>query len=378
MPSRPHCLRRRPLRCPPLTIEQILAWADRHQERTGRWPTANDQEVADAPAEKWYNINQSLLVGTRALPGGSSLARLLAEHRGVRNRKALPPLTVEQILTWADSYRARRGRWPNTESGPVPEAPGEVWANIDQALREGSRAQPGGASLSQLLAAHRGAQPDRAPPLTEEQILAWAQAYRERTGRWPTCGYGAFDEAPGETWYAINAALRKGHRGLPGDDSLSALLARRLGANNRGSKPLLTVKQILAWADLHHRRTGSWPTVRSGLVTGAQGETWLRIDTALRAGLRGLRGDSSLAQLLAKRRQVRNPAAPPRLTVEKILAWADAFRERVGAWPTRHSGLIPEAPGETWSIVQAALQTGGRGLPGGDTLHRLLVRTGCK
>jgi hypothetical protein len=31
--------------------------------------------------------------------------------------------------------------------------------------------------------------------------------------------------APGETWRAIDEALRRGHRGLPGDSSLSWLLA---------------------------------------------------------------------------------------------------------------------------------------------------------
>jgi hypothetical protein len=33
-------------------------------------------------------------------------------------------------------------------------------------------------------------------------------------------------EAPGLTWHAINLALYKGLRGLPGGDSLSRLLVR--------------------------------------------------------------------------------------------------------------------------------------------------------
>src|SRR5205085_2453111 len=142
--------------------------------------------------EKWCNISQALYDGRRGLPGGSSLARLLAEHRGVRNRSALPPLTAEQILSWADAYRERHGVWPRTESGTIPEAPGEVWCNIDQALRGGGRGQPGGSSLPQLLAAARGARVHlHEPPLHEDEILSWAKAHHRRTGRWPAAASGA-------------------------------------------------------------------------------------------------------------------------------------------------------------------------------------------
>jgi DNA-binding CsgD family transcriptional regulator len=35
---------------------------------------------------------------------------------------------------------------------------------------------------------------------------------------------------------------------------------------------------------------------------------------------------------------------------------------------------VRDAPGEKWSAIQDALLRGGRGLPGGDTLLRLLAR----
>jgi hypothetical protein len=62
------------------------------------------------------------------------------------------------------------------------------------------------------------------------------------------------------------------------------------------------------------------------------------------------------------------------LTVEQILAWADAYRERTGSWPTRESGPVADAPGETWKKIDTALYDGFRGLPGGDSLPRLLRR----
>jgi hypothetical protein len=47
-------------------------------------------------------VNNALSFG---LPGGSSLARLLARERGVRNRCGLPPLTEAAILRWARAHR---------------------------------------------------------------------------------------------------------------------------------------------------------------------------------------------------------------------------------------------------------------------------------
>src|SRR5262249_20281604 len=60
------------------------------------------------------------------------------------------------------------------------------------------------------------------------------------------------------------------------------------------------------------------------------------------------------------------------LTVGQVRAWARAHRRRTRHWPGRSSGPIPEAPGETWSAIHAALADGYRGLPGGLTLRGLL------
>jgi hypothetical protein len=92
----------------------------------------------------------------------------------------------------------------------------------------------------------------------------------------------------------------------------------------------------------------------------------------LRQGHRGLRGGSSLAQLLARRRGVWNQAGLPRLTIRQILAWADAHQQRTGKWPTDRSGFIPDSRGETWKAVQMALIQGLQGLAGGSSLARLL------
>jgi hypothetical protein len=139
-------------------------------------------------------------------------------------------------------------------------------------------------------------------------------------------------------------------------------------------KSKLTEALILAWADAHKAGTGTWPMDTSGPVAESPADDWRGIDRALRRGLRGLPGGSSLARLLCRQRGVRNHRALPALTEGQILAWADAHFARTGDWPTATTGPITDAPGETWMAVEGALQHGNRGLPGGDTLFRLLRR----
>src|SRR6516165_1544791 len=135
----------------------------------------------------------------------------------------------------------------------------------------------------------------------------------------------------------------------------------------------LSEPQILMWADAHQARTGQWPRLDSGLVREQLGDNWRKVDTALRYGLRGLVGSSSLARLLAAHRHARNGQCLPRLTLGRILTWADAHHRRTGAWPTSKSGSVRQAPGETWVAIDAALWRGGRGLAGGTSLARLLA-----
>lgn len=205
-------------------------------------------------------------------------------------------------------------------------------------------------------------------------ILQWADAHHRRTGQWPSVHSGRIPGASGETWNRINLALRYGYRGLRGGDSVSRLLTRHRGSCAADAAPKLTIKQILAWADDHHRRIGRWPKVESGPIHAAPDENWKRIDNALRWGLRGQPPGSSLAKLLDRHRHVRNKKQAPTLFVRDILAWADAHRRRRGDWPTMDAGPVWDAPGETWSGVNAALFVGTRGLPGGDSLARFLSR----
>jgi hypothetical protein len=42
-----------------------------------------------------------------------------------RSRPKRPPLTIDQILAWADDWFASHGRWPNVNSGFIPGTIGD-------------------------------------------------------------------------------------------------------------------------------------------------------------------------------------------------------------------------------------------------------------
>ena len=371
--------RRRGWRPPPLTVPQILAWADAFHRRQGRWPNKYSGWVAGAFEEKWNRIDGALAGGYRGLPGGSSLAQLLSEHRGVRNLMSLPRFKTSRILAWADAHQRRTADWPHYASGPIPEAPGETWLAVDSALRYGQRGLPGGSSLAKLLDERRHVRNIRdLPRLTIRQILAWADAHHRRHGAWPTQDSGLVLGGRGETWKGVQTCLQKGGRGLPGGSSLAKVLARHRGVRNLGNLEPLHVPRILRWADAFFRKQGRWPMATSGVIARTRGETWMAVQSALQKGSRGLPGGSSLARLLVESRGVRSRRYLPRLTRRQILAWADAHYQRTGSWPSKMSGPIPGADGESWAAVENALRLGTRGLPGGMSIGRLLRLSGRK
>jgi hypothetical protein len=75
--------------------------------------------------------------------------------------------------------------------------------------------------------------------LTTNQILEWADHYHSRTGQWPNTRSGPILDVPGNTWLAVDMALRHGHRGLPGGSSLGRLLFERRGVTRPVPKQFL-------------------------------------------------------------------------------------------------------------------------------------------
>src|SRR5262249_34548172 len=136
--------RKHGLTAPSLSVAQILTWAEAYHARERRWPHRKSGAIPGAPGRTWHAVDMALRHGYRGFEGGSSLAQLLREQGRVTRRQTRPELSLEEVLGWAEAYRARHGRWPHNKSGPVEDAPGETWGSIHVALFYGYRGLPSG------------------------------------------------------------------------------------------------------------------------------------------------------------------------------------------------------------------------------------------
>jgi len=356
-----------------LTEDVILRFADVYYSTHGTWPRQDSGPIPDTH-ETWIGIAVALKNGARDLPRSITLADLLSEKRGVRNKSSLPSLREEEILAWADAHHASSGKWPNSKSGEKAGGQ-ETWSGVQGALHSGRRGLPGGSSIALLLHQHRDVTHlAHRPKLSTAQVLDWADRHRKATGRWPK----VHDKSPipgtVDTWATVASALAAGKRGLP-KISLSSLLSQHRGIRNHLAAPGLSASKILAWAKQHKRITGNWPTAESGDICGVAGEKWSSVQAALSQGNRGLPGGDSLARLLHREIGVEHRLARHRLNQALILRWADRHFRRHGIWPTVHDRR-PPADGETWAALNAALERGSRGLSGGSSLALLLAKSG--
>jgi hypothetical protein len=174
------------------------------------------------------------------LSRGSSLAKLLKKHGADKWRS----FTIEEVLTWADTFFASHGAWPTYLSGAVESVTGVSWASIDRALRLGIRGFKGKSSLSRLLKRHRAKIVPRTQgtnrtgddrTFTMAQVWEWARAHHRRTGKWPLRRSGVIPESNGFTWHSIDGWLRSGRMGLPGGSSLAKLFRERRSKSERGA-----------------------------------------------------------------------------------------------------------------------------------------------
>ena len=262
-----------------------------------------------------------------------------------KERGDLPEIDEADILAWADAHHARTGQWPTSKVGEIPEEPGETWMLVEAALFFGLRGLPGRTTLLRFLSEHWVRSPQQPSDFTVNRILTWADAYHERTGRRPITTTGHIPGADGITWKTVDDALRAGRTDRPAGLSLSRLLTGMRGVFRHWEKPALSEAQILAWADAHHQRNGSWPTNDSGWIVDAPGETWQHVDEVLLRGIRGLAGGSSLPRLLAARRGCATGWISRPGTWNGSSPGLMPITSRTGRWPHYESGPIAERPG---------------------------------
>lgn len=287
-----------------------------------------------------------------------------------------PTLTKEKIIEAATRFREVRGRHPNTQDGAASRyfrtRRHETWAGVNVCLRRGLRGLPGGETLKSVL--KEAAVVTEKAPLNQEDIEEALVAYYQENGCLPCALNTEMVPALGSSWATLNGTLQKGHRGLPGGDSVHQM-AVRLGLVEPVRRPDLTVEIIEEGVRRFHAEHGKAPTQLSGDATAYVGckTSWKSIDSRLRVGSCGFPGGDSLMET-ATRLGLRNGRGyKPSLSYAKIENAVRHYIQRTGRTPHNKCGDATEDFGhpETWSAIEGALQQGLRGLPGGSTLGKL-------
>lgn len=367
----------------PLSEDYIAEKAAAFCSRNGSYPKCTSRSIVidGHPGDTWKCYDKALRRGGRGLPGGSSLPKLLKDRFGERNISNLHSLDESFVVDRVAEYFQANGKYPRFDdrSQVLNGHPGDTWKRYDSALRNGRRGLPGGSSVADLLERHFGVcNPMNMPELDERFIVDRLIQHKSEFGSLPiaksnTQVLGGY---PCDTWKGYNSALVLGCRGLPGGSSLSKLMQTQFGVRNHMNLPRLTEEYISDRISDHHELLGKYPSARcrKQVVGGYEGDTWSGYNASLAQGLRGLPGGSSLAKLLSDRFGVRNIQDLPRLDENQIVSLAECHFNSTGNWPNRRSGyVIGGSTGDTWGGYESALHKGGRGLPGGSSLAKLLA-----
>ena len=361
---------------PDLTEDMIIEAAKVHLNRDGKLPYRGDATADFGFPETWANVDHALTAGGRGMPGASSLAKLFIEHE-LKSEK--PDLTEEMIIVASQKCLDRTGKLPGQYAGDATADFGfpETWVSVNGALIKGRRGMSGGSSLSKLLIKY-DLKPEK-PDLSEATIIAAAKKCLDCTGKLPSQHSGDASGHFGfpETWVSVDKALRKGSRGLPGGSALPKLL---IAHGLKSEKPDLSEATIVEAAQVYLSRTGKLPGASIGDTTIDFGfpETWVSVDQALRVGVRGLSGGSSLSQLFIRHGL---KSEKPDLTEDMIIEAAKVYLGRTGKLPAAVSGDATTDFGfpEKWVHVDSALRRGQRGIDTkGSSLPQLLKKHGLK
>ncbi len=146
-----------------------------------------------------------------------------------RNRS---PLAPEQIIAAGRKFFELHGRLPSQNSREeVPGMPGETWAIINGAGREGNRGLAEGQTLAKLFVDLRVelklTQRGRAVELTDSLLIAGALQHFDERGRWPSAASTAeIAGAAGIQWATVFKASYLGRRGFGPGRTIESLIER--------------------------------------------------------------------------------------------------------------------------------------------------------
>jgi hypothetical protein len=283
--------------------------------KAGDLPTREAGQLEEYPEITWEMLDDSFLRKTGT--GHSSIERIFIEY-GLKESHdiSLEDYTLDQILEFfRDSGYTK---WPAQHSDRVTSDPGVRWHTIS----------------NQLKRAHQGtSKPATIPQVIRAFVIGQAEKYKDINDNYPDKDSGSIPDHPNITFAAIDEAYLA-QRGL-GKKSLERVLVEE--GLIKGEE-LLSEDMIFDHCLKHLRKYKTWPSPINTEIETFHGDTWLRWDSLLTRGQRGLPGDNTLVQLIHKR----------------IAKQAERHIEQTGVAPNRQSGSLPDYPDITFEMVGTA------------------------
>ena len=189
------------------------------------------------------------------------------------------------------------------------------------------------------------------------EIADCISVYQEKNGTYPNRNSGQIEGHGSLTWSQVDAAMKKGSRGLPRMGSLQKYISEQYNVRHPKHLPPLPEESILALAVSHFDSFGQWPTARSKTQVPGQMDTWQAIASALNVGARGLPGGDSLGALLRRNGCQGVRTVGRVLSIEDIVFLAREHYGRTGNWPAKKmTGPINGEVGLNWRNIDKALR----------------------
>ena len=229
-----------------LNHEVVTGWIINHVIQYKKWPGRNTTtKIKDFPHETWAAIDLALRVGTRGLPGRSSLHILANEF----------------VYKKALEFVKNRGYPPHALSGSVDGFPGLTWDIINQAFRNDQSANK--KTLFDFLG-EKGLIKNYKKSFAQRDILLAVEEYRnDHDLNLPdyTSGPVTLPESGTKTsWKTINKSLKRGDvDGVPAGTNLHLFLLENGYKTGKKIKAtglsLLNAFNTVAWMIISKDRT---------------------------------------------------------------------------------------------------------------------------
>jgi hypothetical protein len=283
-------------------------------------------------------------------------------------------LTEEKIIGFVKSFYKVHGRYPaahTKENDGLPE--GYTWITIDSALTHCSQGITAKSSIAKLISKHLGVRyKGDLPDFSEEKIVEWAKKYFLVHNKYPSIRTKPSDWLPeGETWIALDIALKRGTRGLPGGSSVAKLFEKYFGIRNKTNIPKISEQCIIDYMIVFKDKYGYFPHAHSKENEMLpSGESWHGFDKALRNARRGLT-KTTLASLKEKYFGIKNILTLTKLFEKQITKWVIEHYNKYGEYPSKKTEINSLPNGECWRKLEADLAQGHRGLPGNNSLAKI-------